>query len=78
MPFEPLMVPPLKVSPVVKYVTIPSKHLYSHLVPGERPLWIEGEETLAPIDGDRWRVEIGSNTVQSVTVPLRRAPSDAG
>jgi len=59
-------------APVVKYVTIPSKHLYSHLVPGERPLWIEGEETLAPIGGDKWRVEIGSNTVQSVTVPLAR------
>ena len=59
-------------APVVKYVTIPSKHLYSHLVPGERPLWIEGEETLAPIDGDKWRVEIGSNTVQSVTVPIAR------
>ncbi len=60
--------------PVVESVTIPAEHLYSHLIPGERPLWICKSEKLAPLDGNTASVAIGPNTVQSVTIPLRRTP----
>ena len=56
--------------PVVESVTIPAEHLYSHLIPGERPLWICKSEKLAPLDGNTASVAIGPNTVQSVTIPL--------
>ena len=56
--------------PVVESVTIPAEHLYSHLIPGERPLWLCKSEKLAPLDGNTASVAIGPNTVQSVTIPL--------
>ena len=56
--------------PVVESVTIPAEHLYSHLIPGERPLWICKSEKLAPLDDNPASVAIGPNTVQSVTIPL--------
>ena len=61
-------------APEVSSVTIPAKHLYSHLVPGERALWICKDEKLEPLDGESASVAIGPNTVQSFVVPLRRKP----
>ena len=57
--------------PVVKSVTIEEGHVYSHLIPGERPLWKVGEEKLARFDGDSAVLPIGPSTVQSVTIPLK-------
>jgi hypothetical protein len=58
--------------PVVKSVTIAEGHVYSHLIPGERPLWKISEQKLARLDGDKAVLPIGPNTVQSVTIPLRK------
>ncbi len=56
--------------PVVKSVTIAEGHVYSHLIPGERPLWTVSEEKLARVEGMTATLPIGPNTVQSVTIPL--------
>ena len=58
--------------PVVKSVTIAEGHVYSHLIPGERPLWKISEQKLARLDGDKAVLPIGPNTVQSVTIPLKK------
>ena len=58
--------------PVVKSVTIAEGHVYSHLIPGERPLWKISEQKLARLEGDKAVLPIGPNTVQSVTIPLKR------
>lgn len=57
--------------PVVRSVTIEEGHVYSHLIPGERPLWHERRETLSRAEGETAVVTIGPNTVQSVTIPVR-------
>ena len=57
--------------PIVKSVTIEEGHVYSHLIPGERPLWKVSEEKLARFDGDSAVLPIGPRTVQSVTIPLK-------
>lgn len=58
--------------PVVKSVTIAEGHVYSHLIPGERPLWKISEQKLARLEGDKAVLPIGPNTVQSVTIPLKK------
>lgn len=57
--------------PVVKSVTIAEGHVYSHLIPGERPLWTVREDRLSAMDGESGVLSIGPNTVQSVTVPVK-------
>ena len=57
--------------PVVRSVTIEEGHVYSHLIPGERPLWHERKETLPRVEGKRSVLPIGANAVQSVTIPLK-------
>lgn len=57
--------------PVVQSVTIPAEHVYSYLVPGERPLWQLSETTLKPMSGTAGVISIGPNTVQSVTIPIK-------
>jgi hypothetical protein len=57
--------------PVVRSVTIPAEHVYSHLIPGERPLWQEREERRPAMSGASGALAIEPNTVQSVTVPIR-------
>ena len=58
--------------PVVKSVTIAEGHVHSHLIPGERPLWKVSEQKLARFEGDKAVLPIGPNTVQSVTIPLKK------
>lgn len=58
--------------PTVRSVTIKEGHVYSHLIPGERPLWQEREEQQSPVTGTRSEISIGPNTVQSVTMPVIR------
>ena len=58
--------------PVVKSVTIAEGQVYSHLIPGERPLWKISEQKLARLEGDKAVLPIGPNTVQSVTIPLKK------
>ena len=57
--------------PVVRSVTIADGHVYSHLIPGERPLWQEREERREAMSGTTGALAIEPNTVQSVTVPIR-------
>ena len=59
-------------SPVVESVTIPEEHLYSHLIPGERPLWVCKSETLEPLSGTNTTIVIAPHSVQSVTIPLKQ------
>ncbi|MBO5774832.1 MAG: hypothetical protein J6R63_02285 [Kiritimatiellae bacterium] len=56
---------------VVKSVTITEGHVHSHLIPGERPLWIVSENKLPRFEGARGTLPIGPNTVQSITIPLK-------
>ena len=56
---------------VVKSVTITEGHVHSHLIPGERPLWIVSENKLPRFEGTRGTLPIGPNTVQSITIPLK-------
>jgi hypothetical protein len=58
--------------PRIKSVTIPEKYLYAHLIPGERPLWIIKEEKIKAMSGDKGFLPISSNTVQSITIPIKR------
>lgn len=58
--------------PSIKSVTIPEEHLYSHLIPGERPLWKVSEEKLSAFSGDSAIIPIGPSTVQSVTIPIKK------
>ena len=58
-------------APVVRSVTIEEGHVYSHLIPGERPLWHERRTALSRATGAKSVLPIGPNTVQSVTIPLK-------
>ena len=62
--------------PVVRSVTIADGHVYSHLIPGERPLWKESEERREAMSGASGALAIGPNAVQSVTVPIRTSKGE--
>ena len=57
---------------VTEWTTIPERHVFNHLVPGEKPLWIDGRRT-DKAKGDRFVIRVGKNSVQTVVLPIGAA-----